>query len=83
MHILIWLIIGAIVGGLASMIMGEGLGLIGDIVIGIVGSFIGGMIFAHGDINNSPLTVSTFAVSLIGALILLAVVNLFRRMSLR
>jgi uncharacterized membrane protein YeaQ/YmgE (transglycosylase-associated protein family) len=79
MSILIWLIIGAVVGSLAGVIMGEGFGLLGNIVVGIVGSAIGGIIFAHGDINNSPLTVSTFVVSLIGSIVLLAIVNLLRR----
>jgi uncharacterized membrane protein YeaQ/YmgE (transglycosylase-associated protein family) len=82
MGILIWLLIGAVVGSLAGMIMRESFGLIGNIVVGIVGSAIGGMIFARGDINNSPLTVTTFAVSLLGAIVLLAVVNLLRRGSL-
>jgi uncharacterized membrane protein YeaQ/YmgE (transglycosylase-associated protein family) len=79
MDILIWLIIGAVVGSLAGMIMRESFGLIGNIVVGIVGSAIGGMLFSRGDINNSGLTVSTFVVSLIGAVVLLAIVNLVRR----
>jgi len=79
MGILIWLIIGAVVGSLAGAIMGNGFGLLGNIAVGIVGSAIGGMLFAHGDINNSPLTVSSFVVSLIGAIVLLAIVNLLRR----
>jgi uncharacterized membrane protein YeaQ/YmgE (transglycosylase-associated protein family) len=79
MDILVWLIIGAVVGSLAGMLMRESFGLIGNIVVGIVGSAIGGMLFAHGDINNSPLTVSTFVVSLIGSVVLLAIVNLVRR----
>jgi len=79
MGILIWLIIGAVVGSLAGAIMGNGFGLLGNIAVGIVGSAIGGMLFARGDINNSPLTVSSFVVSLIGAIVLLAIVNLRRR----
>lgn len=79
MGILIWLIIGAVVGSVAGMIMRESFGLIGNIVVGILGSAIGGMLFARGDINNSPLTVGTFVVSLIGAIVLLAIVNLVRR----
>lgn len=79
MGILIWLLIGAVVGGLAGLIMGEGLGLLGNIIVGIVGSALGGMLFSHGDINNSPLTVGTFVVSLIGSIVLLAIVNLVRR----
>ena len=83
MGIIVWLIVGAVVGAVAGMIMRESLGLIGDIVVGIIGSFIGGVLFAHGDINSSPLTVGTFAVSVIGAIVLLAIVNLFRRGSFR
>jgi uncharacterized membrane protein YeaQ/YmgE (transglycosylase-associated protein family) len=83
MGILIWLLIGAVVGAIAGMLMGDSLGLIGNIAVGVVGSFIGGLIFAHGDINNAPLTIGTFAVSLIGAIILLAIINFFRRGSLR
>lgn len=83
MGIIVWLIVGAVVGAVAGMIMRESMGLIGDVVVGIIGSFIGGVLFAHGDINNSPLTVGTFAVSVIGAIVLLAIVNLFRRGSFR
>ncbi len=85
MGIIIWLIIGGVIGWLASMIMrtdGQQ-GILMNIVVGIVGAFIGGMIFARGDINNAPLTVTSFIVSLIGAVILLAIVNLIRRGSVR
>lgn len=83
MGILIWLLVGGIIGWLAGLIMGDNLGIIGNIVVGIVGSFIGGLLFSHGDINTVGLTVSSFAVSILGAVILLAVVNLFRRGGLR
>jgi uncharacterized membrane protein YeaQ/YmgE (transglycosylase-associated protein family) len=59
--------------------MGGTGGLLVDFVVGIAGAFIGGLIFARGNINNAPLTVSSFVVSLIGAVILLGVVNLLRR----
>ena len=81
--LLIWLIIGGVVGWLAGMIMRDNNGIVINIVVGIVGSFIGGLIFAHGNINNAPLTVGTFAVSLLGAVILLAIVNLVRRGTVR
>ena len=81
--LLTWLIIGGIVGWLAGLIMRDNNGVIVNIVVGIVGAFIGGLILAHGDINNSPLTVGTFVVSLVGAVVLLAIVNLVRRGSLR
>jgi uncharacterized membrane protein YeaQ/YmgE (transglycosylase-associated protein family) len=83
--IIVWLIVGGIVGWLASLIMrtdGQQ-GILLNIVVGIVGAFIGGMIFSRGNINDAPLTVTTFLVSLVGAVILLAIVNLFRRGSLR
>lgn len=81
--ILIWLVIGGIVGWLAGLIMRDNNGLILNVVVGIVGAFLGGLIFSHGEINNAPLTVESFAVSLIGAVLLLAIVNLVRRGSVR
>lgn len=83
MGIILWLVVGAVVGALAGMIMRESFGLLGNIVVGIVGAFIGGLLFAHGTINNAPLTVGTFAVSLVGAVVLLGLANLLRRGTLR
>lgn len=81
--LLVWLIIGGVVGWLAGLIMRDNNGVIVNIIVGIVGSFLGGLIMSRGDINNSPLTVGTFAVSLLGAVILLGIVNLVRRGSVR
>jgi uncharacterized membrane protein YeaQ/YmgE (transglycosylase-associated protein family) len=81
MGIIVWLIIGGVVGWLASIIMrtdGQQ-GILLNIVVGIVGAFVGGLIFGRGNINNAGLTLTTFIVSLVGAIILLAVVNLVRR----
>jgi uncharacterized membrane protein YeaQ/YmgE (transglycosylase-associated protein family) len=86
MGIIIWLVIGGVVGWLASMVMGRDAqqGIILNIVVGIVGAFIGGLIFSGGTINtSSPLNVTSFLVSLVGAIILLAIVNLVRRGRLR
>lgn len=86
MGIIIWLVIGGVVGWLASLVMGRDgqQGIILNIVVGIVGAFIGGLIFNGGTINtSSPLDVTSFIVSLVGAIILLAVVNLVRRGRLR
>ena len=58
-------------------------GILLNIVVGIVGAFIGGLIFSRGDINDAPLNVTSFLVSLVGAIILLAIVNLVRRGSVR
>ncbi len=85
MGIIIWLIIGGVIGWLASIIMrtdGQQ-GIILNIVVGIVGAFLGGLIFSRGDINSAPLTLSSFLVSLVGASILLAIINLFRRGRIR
>jgi len=83
--IIIWLVIGGVVGWLASLVMGRDAqqGILLNIVVGIVGAFIGGLIFSGGTINSAPLNVTSFLVSLVGAVILLAIVNLVRRGSLR
>ncbi|MHA6767401.1 GlsB/YeaQ/YmgE family stress response membrane protein [Sphingobium ummariense] len=85
MGIIMWLVVGGVIGWLASVIMrtdGQQ-GIILNIVVGIIGAFIGGLIFARGDINNAPLTITTFLVSLAGSVILLAIVNMVRRGSIR
>ena len=83
--LIIWLVIGGVVGWLASLIMRTDAqqGIILNIVVGIVGAFIGGLIFTRGTINEAPLNVTSFIVSLIGAIILLGIVNLIRRGSVR
>ena len=85
MGFIIWLIIGGIVGWLASIIMRTDAqqGVLLNIIVGIVGAVIGGLILGRGNINNSGLSVSTFLVSLLGAIVLLAIVNLVRRGSVR
>ena len=85
MNFIIWIVIGGVIGWVASLIMrtdGQQ-GILLNIVVGIVGAFIGGLIFNRGDINDAPLNVTAFIVSLVGAVSLLAIVNLFRRGSLR
>lgn len=85
MGIIIWLIVGGIVGWLASLIMrtdGQQ-GIILNVVVGIIGAFIGGLLIGPmlgaPSINSGEISVMSFVVSLIGAIILLAIVNLFRR----
>jgi uncharacterized membrane protein YeaQ/YmgE (transglycosylase-associated protein family) len=70
MGLILWLIIGGVIGWIASMIMRTD-------------AFIGGLILSGGSINNAPLTLTSFIVSLLGAIILLAIVNLVRRGSVR
>jgi uncharacterized membrane protein YeaQ/YmgE (transglycosylase-associated protein family) len=85
MGLIIWLVIGGVVGWLASIIMRTDAqqGIFLNIVVGIVGAFIGGLLIGGGTINNAGITPTTFLVSLLGAIVLLAVVNLVRRGSLR
>ncbi len=88
MGIIIWLIVGGIVGWLASIIMRRDAqqGILLNIIVGIIGAVIGGWLIGPllgaGSINDG-ITVMSFIVSLIGAVILLAIVNLFRRGSVR
>ena len=85
MGLILWLIIGGVIGWIASMIMRTDAqqGIFLNIVVGIVGAFIGGLILSGGSINNQPLTLTSFLVSLLGAIMLLAIVNLVRRGSVR
>lgn len=84
MGIIIWLLIGGIVGWIASMIMKRDSqqGIFINIVVGIVGAVLAGWLVSPlvgvGTINES-MSVGAFLVSLLGAVILLAIVNLFRR----
>ena len=84
MGILIWLIVGGVVGWLASIIMrtDNQQGILLNVVVGIVGALLAGFIISPmigvGTINEG-ISVATFLVSLVGAVILLAIVNLFRR----
>ncbi|MET0499230.1 MAG: GlsB/YeaQ/YmgE family stress response membrane protein [Steroidobacteraceae bacterium] len=88
MGIIIWLIVGGVVGWLASIIMRtdgqQGIGL--NIVVGIVGALLAGFVVSPmlgiATINEG-ISIATFLVSLVGAVILLAIVNLFRRGSVR
>jgi uncharacterized membrane protein YeaQ/YmgE (transglycosylase-associated protein family) len=88
MGILLWLIVGGVVGWLASIIMRTDAqqGILMNVIVGIVGALLAGFIVSPmlgvGTINDG-VSVGTFLVSLIGAVILLAIVNLFRRGSAR
>jgi uncharacterized membrane protein YeaQ/YmgE (transglycosylase-associated protein family) len=80
MSIIIILVIGALVGWLAGMIMRTGGGIIFDIVIGILGALIAGFLFGGGaSILNAPLNLASILYSLIGAVILLALYKLITR----
>jgi uncharacterized membrane protein YeaQ/YmgE (transglycosylase-associated protein family) len=82
MDILYILVIGAVAGWLAGLIWkGGGFGLLGNIILGIVGSFVGGWLLAKMGVAvkiGSP-TMSLIVTSIIGAVVVLFVASLFRR----
>jgi uncharacterized membrane protein YeaQ/YmgE (transglycosylase-associated protein family) len=84
-NFLVWLIVGGIIGWVASLIMRTNAqqGLLLNIVVGIVGALVAGWLltplFGIGTINQSNFSVPAMLVSLGGAVILLAIVNLVRR----
>lgn len=82
--IIVWLIVGGVVGWLASIVMRTDAqqGILLNIVVGIVGAFLAGLIVGGGSINET-ITLTSFLVSLVGAIVLLAIVNLFRRGAVR
>ena len=85
MNFIVWLVVGGLLGWVASMIMGtnDRQGLVLNVVVGIVGATLGGFLLAPmlgtGTINQGDLSMSSIVVSLLGALILLAIVGFFRR----
>lgn len=81
MDLITWLIVGLVAGLLASLVMGgTGYGLVGDIIIGILGAFIGGWIFTQLGVA-SPIggIGGTILVAFIGAVVLLFVLRLLKR----
>jgi len=81
---LIWIVIGLVSGWLASAVVGGGYGVIGDIVVGVVGAFLGGMIF-RGLHIHAPFggIAGTIFVAFIGAVVLLVVLRLIRSATAR
>jgi uncharacterized membrane protein YeaQ/YmgE (transglycosylase-associated protein family) len=80
MNFLTWIIVGLVAGVLASLVMGgTGYGLIGDIIIGIVGAFVGGWLFAQLGVA-SPFggLAGVIFVAFIGAVVLLFILRLIR-----
>lgn len=84
MGIIIWLVVGGVVGWLASIVMRTDAqqGIILNIVVGIVGAFLAGLVVGGGSINEG-VTLMSFLWSLVGAIVLLAIVNLIRRGTVR
>ena len=89
MNFIIWLIVGGVVGWLASMVMNTNgqQGLLLNIIVGVVGAFVAGVVLTPllgiATINQNNFSLPGVLVSLMGAVILLAVVSLFRGASRR
>ena len=85
MNFIIWIVIGGILGWLASLVMKTDAqqGMILNVVVGVLGALLGGWLiaplFGTGTINQNDVSLGSLLVSLLGAVILLAVVNLLRR----
>ena len=89
MGITLWLVIGGIIGWLASIVMRTdgSQGIFLNIVVGIVGSFLGGWLISPligaGTINSGDISIAGLFVSFLGAVVLLAIVNLITRKRVR
>jgi uncharacterized membrane protein YeaQ/YmgE (transglycosylase-associated protein family) len=89
MNLLIWIVVGGIIGWLASLVMRTDAqqGALLNVVVGVVGALLGGWFISPlvgaGTINQGDFSLASLGVSLIGAIILLAIVNLIRRGSAR
>jgi uncharacterized membrane protein YeaQ/YmgE (transglycosylase-associated protein family) len=78
--ILVWLVVGLVAGVLASMVIGSGLGMLGNIVVGVVGAFVGSWLFrAAGWSAPWHGLAGTIFVAFVGAMILLVVLRLIGR----
>ncbi|MGD0574009.1 MAG: GlsB/YeaQ/YmgE family stress response membrane protein [Anaerolineales bacterium] len=83
LNIIIYLVVAAIIGWIATEIMHDRSGLLINIIVAVVGAFIAGYflapLFHVPGINVGAITIPSMLVTLLGAIILLAIVNLIRR----
>ena len=86
-NFIVWIIVGAIIGWVASQLMGRREGLLLNIVVGIVGAFLAGIVLTPllgiKTINQNNFSLPGLIVSLLGAILLLAIVSVFQRASRR
>lgn len=87
MNLVIWLIVGGLIGWVASIVMRHPEGVLMDVVVGIIGAVLAGFVlspvFGVTTINQGSFSPASLLVSLLGSVILLAIVNLFRRGTVR
>jgi uncharacterized membrane protein YeaQ/YmgE (transglycosylase-associated protein family) len=83
MNIIVWLVVGGLIGWAASAVMRTQEGLLLNVVVGIVGAALGGWflspLFGVSTINQSNFSAASLVISFLGATVLLAIVNLVRR----
>lgn len=84
MGLVMWLLVGALVGWLASLVMNTDAeqGALLNIVVGVIGALIAGFLF-NGPTINDVISLESIVVSFVGAVVLLAIVNLVRRGNIR
>lgn len=86
-NFIIWIIVGGIIGWIASLIMRTHEGALLNVIVGIVGAFLAGLLltplFGISTINSDNFSLPSLLLSLLGALILLAIANLVRRGTVR
>ncbi len=89
LNFIVWLIVGGLLGWIASLIMRTDAqqGILLNVVVGIVGAFLAGLLltplFGEATINSNNFSIPGLLISLVGAIILLGIVNLFRRGTVR
>ena len=88
-NFIVWLILGGIIGWLASIVMRTDAqqGIVLNVIVGIIGAILGGMLlsplFGVDSFGRDNFSLPALGIAFLGAIILLAIVNLFRRGSVR
>jgi uncharacterized membrane protein YeaQ/YmgE (transglycosylase-associated protein family) len=89
MNLILWLIVGGLIGWIASLIMHTDAqqGIILNVVVGVIGALLAGFLlaplFGIGTINQNNFSLPALLVSLLGSIVLLAIINFFRRGTVR
>lgn len=88
-NFILWIVIGGVIGWLASLVMRTDAqqGILLNIVVGIIGAFLGGLLlsplFGIASMNQGNFSIPALFIAFLGAVVLLAIVNLIRRGSVR